>query len=79
MKVKLLFLTVVLMLLAALLIPLRADPQNQSSSTPGQTGDDVVIGTEGAGTISSRLARGMTSFRAVQVTIRYVAARVTTI
>ncbi len=53
MKVKLLFLTVVFMLLAALLIPLRADPQNQSSSTPGQTSDDVVTGTDGADTINS--------------------------
>lgn len=53
MKVTLLILTVVFMLLSALLIPLRADPQNQSSSTPGQTGDDVVTGTEGADTINS--------------------------
>ncbi len=53
MKVTLLILTVVFMLLAALLMPIRADSQNQSSSTPGQTSDDVVIGKEGADRINS--------------------------
>ncbi len=53
MKVTLLILTVVFMLLAALLIPLRAGSQNQVNPEAASTNDDVVTGTDGEDKINS--------------------------
>lgn len=47
MKYNLLFLIVALMFLSALLIPLKADSQNQTNLEAVNTSDDVVTGKEG--------------------------------